>query len=364
MASASSTFDNTENPLSEAAAWVSGPGALTDVQKVSGQVRVVTEATNAGARYVGTTFAGDHSSEITLGSGFPTAAVVFIAAATRMQGNSDGSCYIAFTQGENAIGVYRIADTGSIAFNQLGGNFTGLLLAAGTRVRLESVGSTHEVFVNDVSIGTRSDGTLTGGAPGIVMVAEAGNGARDLITAWSAADLGSSNVTDQVTTSSYAITVQTATDKVTDTAGAASYAITAQVAVDSVTDTASAASYAITPAAAVDLVADAAVPAAFVIAAQAAADRVVDAAAPAAYAITVQNATDLLGTIDTVETVAYLITPQPALEIIRDTVGVAAYLITPKDATDHISGGTAPRRDLRGTTTPLPRRKATITRIV
>ena len=66
MATASSTFDDSETPLSESLAWTSGPGSAFDVQKVSGDLRLTTLGGGDNmARYEAVTFGSNQYSRIT-----------------------------------------------------------------------------------------------------------------------------------------------------------------------------------------------------------------------------------------------------------------------------------------------------------
>ena len=107
---------------------------------------------------------------------------------TRMASDTDGDCYLWYAyDGWNAIRLYRADDTGTIAFTQLGANFTPTAVA-GDILRLESDGSTHTCKKNGVSQGTRTDATYATGQPGLAVgwaVAETDSEMDD----WSGGDL-------------------------------------------------------------------------------------------------------------------------------------------------------------------------------
>lgn len=163
---ASSTFTGVENPLSEGGIWTSGPGFTTDYQKTGGAASGTGAGWN-GAIYVGP-FAGgiNQYSEvlITALEGGPC---------VRMQSAVDSSCYLADFDGNNYIRLFRVTDTGSLAFLQLGGLMaaTGI---AGSTIRIEARDDIIEVFKNGISIGARSDTTFSNGNAAIMGVGVAG----------------------------------------------------------------------------------------------------------------------------------------------------------------------------------------------
>jgi len=176
--SRSSTFDGSENPLSEGGNWATGLGTLGSLQKVAGVIRVATLSLDSNARWVGDTWNGDHSSEITLSAVFVSGTYFAGGPAVRIQ--SDGSCYFFVADSTTVIKVWKYVNTGAV-FTQLGANITGTF-AAGDVLRLEVSGSTLTIKQNGNSLGTRTDSTHTGGAAGIFGYSDLAN--QDLFTSW------------------------------------------------------------------------------------------------------------------------------------------------------------------------------------
>lgn len=161
-----------ENPLSEGGLWTSGPGALLDMQKVGGAAGATSGAGWCGARCEAADAGGvNQYSQVTFINfeGGP---------AVRMQSATSGSCYFLDASTASAIfRLYKITDTGSINFAQLGANITpngGVAPVAGAVLRLEARGTTLEVFQDGISLGTRIDATFSGGNAGIFSIAVQG----------------------------------------------------------------------------------------------------------------------------------------------------------------------------------------------
>lgn len=163
MASASSNFNTAENPLSEGGVWDNGAGAWGTVQATGTVAQPTTANTDSLARRNSPTFGGNHYAEVksaSLNNG-DHGPCVRIASAT------DGDCYY-LARGSSAwVRIYRISDTGSLSFIQLGSDFAAA--ANNDILRLDINGSTLTYFKNGVSQGTRSDATLSGGQPGFAV---------------------------------------------------------------------------------------------------------------------------------------------------------------------------------------------------
>lgn len=84
-----------------------------------------------------------------------------------MQAGTDGSCYMAYVNNATTITVYKIVDTGSLAFTALGAAYTVTALVDGNTITLTIVGTTLTLYVNDIAQGTtRTDSTYATGQPG------------------------------------------------------------------------------------------------------------------------------------------------------------------------------------------------------
>ena len=164
VAGTSATFSNfigAESPLSEGGRWDS-PGAWADLQKNAG---VYAVGPSAGGRLVTPVYSEDQYSEITYGQDPGTAS--WVGVTTRMQGAGNGSGYLAIAL-SGQVRLYRTDDTGALSFVLLE-SASANLSAAPRRLRLESAGNVHKVFLNGTQvINHTTSGTLyTGGQPGI-----------------------------------------------------------------------------------------------------------------------------------------------------------------------------------------------------
>ncbi len=186
MATATSSFTGSENPLSEGSAWSCGQGEFDTVEKVSGVVRAVPVFWYGVARYAASTFDDDHFSEITLKAPSGGGVKATAGALTRLDNSGTAStCYTAFhARSADQVTISRIDN--DVTVNALGAAFSVSAYADGDLLRLESSGGTHTLVYNNVSQGSRSDSTyLTGGNPGIIV-----EFAEDAIDAWYGGDLG------------------------------------------------------------------------------------------------------------------------------------------------------------------------------
>jgi hypothetical protein len=189
VATASTTFDGSEDPLSEGGVWTSGPGSFDAAKKLSGEFAASASTSEACARYVGTSFSGAQYSKATCVSP-PASGDRTLNLMTRIASNTDGDCYYAYFDYDNAAeaGMFRIDDTGSLSFNQLGAALN-ISCTAGDTFELRSNGSTHETYKNGSLIASRTDATYTTGQPGIGSY-WAGT-PSGVATAWEGGDLAS-----------------------------------------------------------------------------------------------------------------------------------------------------------------------------
>lgn len=166
MASASSTFTGSENPLSESGVWdlpaAASASGMIQHKKVSGDAVATASGSQCLSRCTTPSFASDHYSEIVLGTG----ATNYPGVATRIQ--TDGKCYILFASPTgDVLALYRDDNNppGLTALNALITHSPAL--AVGQTIRLWSVGSNHSIYINGSLITTISDATYSGGQPGI-----------------------------------------------------------------------------------------------------------------------------------------------------------------------------------------------------
>lgn len=354
MASASSSFAGSENPLSEGGAWTSGPGAAGDVQKVSGFVRPATTGVNAFARYEAVAFAGDHESEVILQA---LNSSVFYGPCVRIQSASDPACYLAFNIGTGSIHVQRVDS--SLNFSDLQ-SVTGLSLTAGTVVKLKVAGAVLELFIDGVSQFTVTDFTLTGGQPGLTVFSDTGHGGDDLIESWSATDGIGGDISDQADPSATVTTGQAANGNIVVSAGAAATVTTGQAANVSLSSPAAPAATATTGQPATTAISSPAAAAATTAAGQNAV-AAINVPAGAAATVTVgQPANGFLGFGVTAGPSATVTTGQPANIAIRVLAG-AASTVTAGQLANGVLGVPSTSRDLVATVTVKVGRTATIT---
>ena len=158
-----STFVGTESPLSEGGRWDS-PGSSANLHKDDG---AYATGLNAQARLVTPAVGADQYAEITYDQDPGLAGQSWVGVATRLQGASNGSGYLAIAfAGE--VRLYRTDDAGGLNFTLLA-SASADIGTAPRRLRLESEGNTHRVYFNGVLMITHvATGTIYAtGQPGI-----------------------------------------------------------------------------------------------------------------------------------------------------------------------------------------------------
>ncbi len=194
MASASSSFTGTENPLSEGGVWTALTAYWQQCTKVNGlKVDSAVLGNDCAARYTGVTFSADHYAEITLAA-VPTGGQLFFQyALCRM--NSTAACYELTTAPDvssTTLQLWKLDNTG--ASTQIGANITiGSSMAAGDVMRLECIGTTLNVKYNGSLVRTATDTTLTTGQPGVGGWAQNSTSNVVLVSLWLAADITATN---------------------------------------------------------------------------------------------------------------------------------------------------------------------------
>ena len=183
-ATATDTFNRADSdPLSTTmsdgvSTWTSGPGSMVNCAIISNQLGAST--TPAGVSVNFPTFSANHIATATLGADTQSFGVM-----VRVASSSDADGYMAYLTSATAITVYRVDDTGSIAFVALGANVTVSALATGDTFGLGISGTTLTVYTNGVSTAqTRTDATYSTGQPGAYI----GSSAR-AFNSWTASDL-------------------------------------------------------------------------------------------------------------------------------------------------------------------------------
>lgn len=188
MASASSTFTGTENPLSESGVWVATSAYWGAVRKANG-LAVVNTGGDSARRYTGVTFAADHYSEITLASVPSGGLLYFHYCMARM--NATAGCYLVTTAadvGPNIIQLYNISNAG--AFTQIGTDITTPSnFAANDVMRLEVVGTGLTVKWNGATLRTATDSTWASGQPSTGGWAQNSSSNVPFTASWNAADI-------------------------------------------------------------------------------------------------------------------------------------------------------------------------------
>jgi hypothetical protein len=156
-----SNFAGTESQLVEGGMWDS-PGAWADLLKNDG---AYASGLNAQARLVTPAVGADQYSEITYDRDPGSSS--WVGVATRIQGGSDGSGYLAIAYA-GEVRLYRTDDSGSLSFTLLA-SASAAIGSAPRRLRLESEGSTHRVYFNGTQVISHSaTGTVySSGQPGI-----------------------------------------------------------------------------------------------------------------------------------------------------------------------------------------------------
>jgi hypothetical protein len=159
-ATASSTFSGTEDPLTEKGMW-STAGSWANLKKNNG---AYTTSTTAAARLVSPVTGPNQFAEITYDQDPGTAS--WPGVMTRVQ-STTGSGYLAIAYA-GEVQLYRTDDRGGLIFSQLA-SAPASVGTAPRRLRLESQGSTHNVYLNGVLLITYTDpnNTYATGQPGI-----------------------------------------------------------------------------------------------------------------------------------------------------------------------------------------------------
>ncbi len=161
-----SSFSGTESPLSENGRWDS-PGSWTDLQKDNGAYAVGASGLAAQARLVTPPMGADQYSEITYSEDPGSSS--WVGVTTRVQGGGNGSCYLAIVYA-GEVRFYRTDDAGSLNFTLLASASTDNGVAP-RRLRLESQGTNHRVYLNGIQvISYNASGTLyANGQPGVAV---------------------------------------------------------------------------------------------------------------------------------------------------------------------------------------------------
>lgn len=171
FAAVGATFTDTfiradADPMSTTASgggtWTSGPGTFQDCKILSNELRGAGAlGTENGARVLTPSFSGDHSATVL--SATPHTSV---GPMTRVQGTGDASGYVGLVVDATHVEIYKVTDTGTIAYALLA-NF--IVADSSLEMTLASIGTTHELFLNGVSAGSVVDATWSGGQPGIYL---------------------------------------------------------------------------------------------------------------------------------------------------------------------------------------------------
>lgn len=210
MASASSSFVGTENPLSEGGVW-SLPSAVWGNMRKDTGAAVAAVFTESSMYYSGTTFGADQFSQITLAAIQTGGQLYFHYVNVRM--NTTAGTYILATgleTGPNILQLYVVSNSGT--FTQLGSNIvTGSNLAAGHIIRLEVVGTTLTVKANQgsgfVELRNQTDSTFSTGQPGIGGWVLDGASNVALISNWSGGDIEQTSLIVRARTPNYLFSI-------------------------------------------------------------------------------------------------------------------------------------------------------------
>ena len=182
MATASSTFDGTENPLSEGGNWTSGIGDFNDMLKLAGVAGSTLNNGNAFWAEATNNFGDDQYSKITVSDGTKKSWNL-----TVRTGPADHTCYYLENGGADTWDLYYRDGAGT--FNTLT-TFATQAVANNDTVELRVVGNQVSAYLNGSQVGTTytdsGNNKLTGGQPGF---GEWTTGANQ-ITAWEGGDVG------------------------------------------------------------------------------------------------------------------------------------------------------------------------------
>lgn len=188
MASASSSFTGTENPLSEGGVWSTLSAWWSTTRKANGLACAVL-ANDCARRYTGVTFSADQASQVTLQAVPGGGQLWFQYVMCRM--NSVASCYLLTTApdvGANIIQLYKLNDSGT--YTQIGTNITlGANMAANDVMRLEVLGTALTCKYNGSTVRTATDSTLASGQPGCGGWVQNAGSDVVIVKDWSATDI-------------------------------------------------------------------------------------------------------------------------------------------------------------------------------
>lgn len=162
----------TANPMSTSASgggtWGLHPGAMVNMQTVGGTVQGT--AVHSGSIVLkdntGTAWTTNDYTVTATGKNSGTSQQWGVMA--RMASPSSGNGYLLYLDNTTTATLYKVVDTGTLAFTAIGASFTITALNGTTdTIALGVSGSTMTIYRNGTSQGTRTDSTYTTGAPGI-----------------------------------------------------------------------------------------------------------------------------------------------------------------------------------------------------
>lgn len=163
------TFDRADaNPMTTTASdgvgvWTDGPGSL-DPCKILGNFLATSTGDDSGCRVLSPGFRANQAAEMIIGN------VLAVGLMVRVQSPTDCSGYLMAVDDPTHISFYKVEDTGTLNFTQLGATETVPAIGSLETVTFSIVGSTMYVYVNGASLGiTRTDSTFTSGQPGTYM---------------------------------------------------------------------------------------------------------------------------------------------------------------------------------------------------
>jgi hypothetical protein len=160
MSVVTSTFDGSENPLSEGGTWATPTGA-TAMQKISGAARGTASGLVNMARLATPTIGAAQFSEIEVEDDNPA----YPAACVRMQAGST-NCY-ALELNDDGQGVVQINRFEAGPAQVTLGENIRTPMEAKNKFRLFVEGTTLLAYKNGVLLATRTDSTYATGQPGI-----------------------------------------------------------------------------------------------------------------------------------------------------------------------------------------------------
>lgn len=159
MAVVTSTFDGSEDPLSEGGKWTAWRAGWDSCAKVSGRVQGSSGAGDASAR-VTATIGDDQYAQLDF---YPAGGNSVVGVGVRFDTAGTGYGYEVEVYNNGDLTLYRV-DGGSWAEldNTLGGS-----VSSGTAILLQFSGSTWIVKRNGTQQDTGTDSTYSSGRPGI-----------------------------------------------------------------------------------------------------------------------------------------------------------------------------------------------------